>query len=367
MNIPFLDLKAQYKSIKPEIDEAVKRVIDSQYFVLGSELEAFEKEFAKYLRIKYVVGVNSGTDGLILALLSLGIGKGDEVITLANSFIATTTAIVQVGAKPVLVDCDSDTYQINVKQVEEKITKKTKVILPIHLYGAPAEIDKLKKIAKKNKLFLVEDACQAHGATLRDKKVGTFGDLGVFSFYPSKNLGAYGDGGAIVTNNKNLYKKVIKLRNHGRVKKYYYDSYGINSRLDEIQATVLRVKLKYLDKWNKKRNEVADSYNKSLKNYKTQRVINNGKSVYHLFVIESANRDKLKKYLLDNGIHTLIHYPVPIHLQKAYEYLGYKKGYFSNAEKLSKTLLSLPLYPEITNEEIIYVSKLINTFGATDA
>lgn len=367
MNIPFLDLKAQYKSIKPEIDEAVKRVIDSQYFVLGSELEAFEKEFAKYLGVKYVIGVNSGTDGLILALLSLDIGKGDEVIAPANSFIATTNAIVQIGAKPILVDCNPYTYQIDIKRVEEAITKITKAILPVHLYGAPSEIDKLKKVAKRYKLFLIEDACQAHGATLNNKKLGTFSDLGVFSFYPGKNLGAYGDGGAITTNNKNLHEKLLKLRNYGQTKKYYHDSFGINSRLDEIQAAILRVKLKYLDKWNKKRNIVANYYNKSLKSYKTQKIIENGKSCYHLFVIESDNRDKLKKYLLDNGIHTLIHYPVPIHLQRTYKRLGYKQGDFPNAEKLSKTLLSLPLYPEITNNQIMYVSKFINALDQINA
>jgi len=362
MNIPFLDLKAQYKNIKPEIDVAIKRVVDSQHFVLGQELEAFENEFAKYLGVKYVVGVNSGTDGLILALLSLGIGKGGEVITPANSFIATTTAIVQVGARPVIVDCDPDTYQIDVKQTEKAITKKTKAILPVHLYGAPAEIDKLCEIAKRNKLFLIEDACQAHGATFNNKKLGTFGDLGVFSFYPGKNLGAYGDAGAIVTNNKSLYEKLLKLRNHGQVKKYYHDSFGINSRLDEIQAAVLRVKLKYLDKWNKERNKVADNYNKSLRNYKTQQIIKNGKSCYHLFVLESGDRDKLQKYLADNGIHTLIHYPVPIHLQKAYEYLGYKKGNFPVAERIAKRIISLPIFPELANTEADFVIKKLLNF-----
>ena len=367
MNIPFLDLKAQYKSIKPEIDKAIKKVIDSQRFVLGQELESFEKEFAKYLGVKYVVGVNSGTDGLILALLSLDIGKGDEVITPANSFVATTNAIVQIGAKPILVDCNPNTYQIDIKRVEEAVTKTTKAILPVHLYGAPSEIDKLKKVAKRYKLLLIEDACQAHGATLNNKKLGVFSDLGVFSFYPGKNLGAYGDGGAIVTNNKNLYEKLLKLRNYGQSKKYYHDNFGINSRLDEIQAAILRVKLKYLDKWNKERNKIADNYNESLKNYKTQKIIKNGKSCYHLFVIESDNRDKLQRYLLDNGIHVLIHYPVPIHLQKTYRRLGYKEGDFPNAEKLSKTLLSLPLYPEITNKEIMHVSKFINIFDEIDA
>lgn len=362
MNIPFLDLKAQYKNIKPEIDSAIKKVIDSQSFVLGYQLEAFESEFSKYLGVNYVVGVNSGTDGLILALLCLSIGKGDEVITPANTFIATATAIAYTGATPILVDCDISTYQIDIQQVEKAITKRTKAIIPVHLYGAPAEINKLQKIAKKHKLFLIEDAAQAHGATLSNKKVGTLGDLTAFSFYPGKNLGAYGDGGAVVTNNKNLYEKLLKLRNHGQVKKYYHDSLGINSRLDEIQAAVLRVKLKRLDEWNKKRNKIADYYNKFLKNYKTQEIIKNGKSAYHLFVIECENRGKLQKYLLDKNIHTLIHYPVPIHLQKVYKYLGYKKGDFPNAEKLAEITLSLPIYSEMTTTEVSFVIKTIKAF-----
>lgn len=365
MNIPFLDLKTQYKSIKPEIDAAIKRVVDSQYFILGPELEAFENEFAKYLEVKYVVGVNSGTDGLILALLSLGIGKGDEVITPVNSFIATTAAIVQVGAKPVLVDCDPDTYQIDVRRVKDAISQKTKAILLVHLYGAPAEIDKLQDVAKRNKLFLIEDTCQAHGATFNNKKLGTFGDLGVFSFYPGKNLGAYGDGGAIVTRNKNLYEKLLKLRNYGQTEKYYNDSFGINSRLDEIQAAVLRVKLKYLDEWNKKRQVIANKYSKGLSNFKTQRIINKGVSNYYLFVIESDKRDQLQEYLLKNGIQTLIHYPIPIHLQKAHEYLGYKKGSFPEAENIANKIISIPIYPELRAEEIDFIIKAINKFSKT--
>ncbi len=360
MNIPFLDLKSQYKSIKPEVDVAIQKVLSNQVFILGSELEAFEKEFAKYLGVKYVIGVNSGTDGLILALLALGIGKGDEVITPANSFIATTTAIVFVGAKPVLVDCDPNTYQVDVKRVEEKITKKTKAILPVHLYGAPAQLDKLQKLAKQHKLFLVEDACQAHGATFATKKLGTIGDIGVFSFYPSKNLGAYGDGGALTTNNDNLYEKLLKLRNYGQTKKYYHDSFGINSRLDEIQAAVLRVKLKHLDKWNKERADITKNYNKFLMTYRKQKVLEGGESSNYLYVIESENRDKLQSYLLDKGIHTLIHFPVPIHLQKAYSYLGYKRGDFQNTEKIAQTVLSIPIYPGLKRTSQTYIIDTIN-------
>jgi len=362
MNIPFLDLKAQYKYIKPEIDKAIKRVVDNQLFVLGEELETFENEFAEYSGIKYAVGVASGTDGLILALLSLGVGKGDEVITPANGFIASVIAITQVGAKPILVDCDPYTYQIDVKKTEKAITQKTKAILPVHLYGAPAEIDRLQEIAKRNKIFLIEDACQAHGATFNGKKLGTFGDLGVFSFYPGKNLGAYGDGGAIVTDRKDIYEKLSKLRNYGQVKKYYHDSFGVNSRLDEIQAAVLRVKLKKLDVWNKQRNSVAENYKKLLKDYKTQQIIENGKSCYHIFILESKNRDGLQKYLTKNGIQTLIHYPIPIHLQKAFKHLNYKEGDFPESEKLANESLSLPIYPELKTEDLDYISQTIKKF-----
>ena len=363
MNIPFLDLKAQYKNIKPEIDNVVKRVIESQFFVLGQELEAFEKEFAKYLSTKYVVGVNSGTDALILSLLVLGIGKGDEVITPVNSFVATVGAIVQVGSKPILVDCDSQTYEIDINQVQKKITKKTKAILLVHLYGAPCEIERLVKIAKKNKIFLIEDAAQAHGATFNNKKLGSFGDLAAFSFYPGKNLGAYGDGGAIVTNNKRLYEKLILLRNHGQSKKYFHDTFGLNTRLDEVQAAVLRVKLKYLDKWNKQKQTIAKNYKDSLKNYKTQKIIQGGESNYYVFIIESANRKKLQSYLLKNRIHTLIHYPIPIHLQKAYKYLGYKKGDFPITEEIAGRILSIPNYPELTLTQQNYLIDKLNKFA----
>jgi dTDP-4-amino-4,6-dideoxygalactose transaminase len=362
VNIPFLDLKSQHKTIKSEIDEAIKRVINSQIFVLGSELEAFEKEFAKYLGIKYVVGVNSGTDALILSLLSLGIGKGDEVITPANSFVATTAAVVSVGAKPILVDCDRDTYQIDINQVQKSITKKTKAILPVHLYGAPAQVNKLQKIAKKNKIFLIEDAAQAHGAVYKNKKLGTFGDLSIFSFYPGKNLGAYGDGGAIVTNNKKLYEKLLLLRNHGQSKKYFHDTLGLNTRLDEIQAAVLRVKLRNLNIWNRRKNIIAAKYVKTLKNYKTQKIIKFGKSNYYVFVIESDNREELQKYLISNGINTLIHYPIPIHLQKGYKNLGYKKGDFPVTEKISDRILSIPNYSELIDNQQDYIIDKLNKF-----
>lgn len=363
MNIPFLDLKKQYKDIQEEVDTAISRVVKRQVFILGEELEAFEKEFASYLGCKYVVGVGSGTEGLILSLMALGIGKGDEVITPVNSFIATTIAITQVGATPIFVDCYSDTYQINVEQVREKITKKTKAILPVHLYGAPCEIMKLQKIAKESNIFLVEDACQAHGAMYKNKKVGTFGDLGVFSFYPGKNLGAYGDGGAICTDSEELYKRLKRIRNYGQEEKYYSKEIGINSRLDEIQAAILRVKLKYLDEWNKERNEIAQRYKRELIGIRMQKISENTFSCYHLFVIENNKRDELRNFLKVKGIDALIHYPVPIHLQKCYEYLGYKKGDFPVSERVSDTILSIPIYPELKVNEQKYISKELNDFS----
>lgn len=355
MNIPFLDLQRQFAKHKKEFLSAVERVVDRQFFLLGEELSSFEKEFAQYLDVKYVVGVGSGTDGLILSLHALGLGKGDEVITPANSFIATTLAITQVGATPIFVDCDKDTYQLDIDQVKAKITPKTKAILPVHLYGAPCDIESLVKIAEEHNLYLVEDAAQAVGATANGRKVGTFGNLGIFSFYPGKNLGAYGDGGAVATNDEKLYQKLLKLRNYGQSKKYYHDEFGLNSRLDEIQAAVLREKLKYLEEWNMKRREIAREYTDALVGFKTQAILPGTVSNYHLFVIESEKRDELQQYLAENGIHTLIHYPIPIHLQKYYGYLGHTKGSFPIAERAAERLLSIPMYSELSPSEVKYI------------
>ena len=361
-NIPFLDLKRQYRSIKKDIDKAIDDVISRQYFILGEELTGFQNEFSDYLGSKHTIGVNSGTDGLVLALRALGISKGDEVITPANSFIATTLAITEIGAKPVLVDVDREDYEIDIDQVSSAITRKTKALLPVHLYGNPCRIMELKEIADKNGLSLVEDACQAHGSKIGDKYAGTIGDVGVFSYYPGKNLGAYGDGGAIVTNSEIIYEKLMKLRNYGQSKKYFHDSIGLNSRLDEIQAAVLRVKLKHLDKWNKNRNMLAKVYRNHITGYQFQEINQGYSSNYHIFNILSPNRDILMKYLLDNGISTLIHYPVPIHLQRCYEYLGYKKGDFPVTEKIADQELSLPMFSELKIEEVEYISKKINEF-----
>ncbi len=363
-DIVFLDLKAQYEKIKGEINSAVTRVIENQYFILGDELKNFEEKYSQYLGIKYVCGVNSGTDALILALKILGIRKGDEVITPTLSFIATTLAITEVGATPIFVDSDPETYLIDVSKIEEKITKNTKVILPVHLYGAPCNMNEIMKIAKKYSLRVIEDACQAHGANIDGKKVGTFGDIGVFSFYPGKNLGAYGDGGAMCTNDENLYKKMQMIRNYGQIEKYHHKEIGVNSRLDEIQAAVLSVKLKHLDEWNRGRNEVAKMYQKYLNpKIKVQKINKNAYSCYHVFVIESDSRDELMKSLKNDGIQTLIHYPIPIHLQECYKGLGYKIGDFPIAENVSKKLISLPMYPELEENGIRYILNIINNFG----
>ena len=359
MDIPFLDFEKQYKEIEKELKVALARIFDRHHYILGPELEAFEKEFAKYLGVKYVVGLNSGTDALEFCLRALDIKKGDEVITPANSYIATSLAISYVGAHP---DCDPETYQVDFKEIEKKITKNTKAILPVHLYGSPCEIDKIMIIAKKNKLFVIEDTAQAVGASLHGKKLGTFGNINAFSFYPGKNLGAYGDAGAIATDSKELYEKVKLLRNYGETKKYHHVAFGRNSRLDEVQAAVLRVKLKYIDKWNKARNKLALEYIKNLKGIKLQKIISGGISNYHLFVIEAKNRKKMQALLEKNTIHTLIHYPIPIHLQKTYTYLKHKSGDFPHSEIIAKQILSLPMYPSLTSSQIKMITKHIKYF-----
>lgn len=362
--VPFLDLKAQYKSIKSEIDEAVALVLKDQFFILGKRLEKFERDFATYLKCRYVVGVGSGTDGLILALRAIGIKKQDEVITPVNSFIATTLAITELGAVPIFVDADKDTYQIDALQIDKKITKKTKAILPVHLYGAPCDMNTIMKVARKHKLLVIEDACQSHGATINDKITGTIGDLGVYSFYPGKNLGAYGDGGAICTNDEKLYHKLLKLRNYGQSTKYHHDNIGFNSRLDEIQAAILSVKLKYLDKWNKSRNQVAKKYISGIKNKAVfQKFAPGTVSNYHIFSILVKNRTKFMKFLGDKGIQTNIHYPIPIHLQRCYRSLGYREGDFPISERLAEQTVSLPMYAELDWPSQKYVIKIINSFS----
>ena len=362
--IPFIDLKSEYAEINEELTNAIQRVLKSGWFILGEELKKFEEEFSKYIGTKYGAGVNSGSDALFLALKALEIGKGDEVITVSHTFISTVDAIVRNGAKPVFVDIDPDTFCIDVTKIEEKITEKTRVILPVHLYGHPADMGPIMEIAEKYNLFVAEDACQAHGAEYKGKKVGCIGDVGCFSFYPVKNLGAYGDGGMVVTNDKELAEKLGLLRNYGQSKKYYHDFVGVNSRLDEIQAAILRVKLKQLDEWNEKRRLVAKRYNELLGDSEIVTPIGKeyAKHVYHLYVIRHKDRNKLQQYLSKKGIETMIHYPIPVHKQKAYLDLGYTAS-LPVTEKTCNDILSLPVFPELKNEEIEQVVNHINFLG----
>jgi len=364
MRINFVDLKKQYLSIKPEIDTATQQVIENAAFILGKELEEFEKEFAAFCQAKCAVGVDSGISALELGMRALGIGPGDEVIVPANSFIASASAVSFTGAKPVLVDCDPVTYNINPSLIERSITKNTRAIMPVHLYGQPADMELIREIARKNKLLVVEDACQAHGAEYHGKRVGSFGDFAAFSFYPGKNLGAYGDGGILVTNKKSLAEKVAMMRNYGQKKKYDHRFLAWNRRLDNLQAAVLRVKLKYLDEWNKKRRKKAGLYSKYLKGLPVELPqISVGVShVFHLFVIRTQKRDALQKALEGKGVSTGIHYPIPIHLQRAYRDLGEHRGSFPVTERYAKEILSLPMYPELSEEEIKYVANQIRVF-----
>jgi len=358
--IPFIELKKEYAEIQGEISQAIQRVCESGWFILGEEVKIFEEEFSRYIGTKHGIGVNSGSDALFLAIKVLGIGSGDEVITVSHTFISTVDAIVRNGAVPVFVDIDPGTYCIDTSKIEEKITKKTKAILPVHLYGHPADMEPILDISHRYNLFVIEDSCQAHGSEYKGKKVGSIGDAACFSFYPTKNLGAYGDGGMIVTNNEEIAERLKMLMNYGQSKKYYHDFIGVNSRLDEIQAAVLRVKLKHLDEWNEKRKNIAKLYNKLLGDSNVILPIEKdyAKHVYHLFVIRSKNRDELKQYLLKNRIQTQIHYPIPVHKQKAYLNLGYNAN-LPVTEKISKEILSLPIFSGLKDEEVEYITNII--------
>lgn len=362
-NIPLVDLKVQYRNIQAEIDSSIRQVLNSTHFILGQEVDAFEKNFAKYCEVLYCVGMDNGSSALELGLRALGIKEGDEVITPVNSFIASSAAISFVGALPVWVDCNRETYNIDVSQIEGKITKRTKAIMPVHLYGQPANMDEIGKIAKKYKLFVIEDACQAHGARYKKKRVGSFGEVAAFSFYPGKNLGAFGDAGALTTNNIDIFQKTKGMRNYGQSKKYYHEYWGYNRRLDTIQAAILDVKLTYLDQWNKKRREHARIYTKLLKNTPVVTPFEDpdGEHVYHLYVIRAKRRNQLREFLLTKGIEVGIHYPIPIHFQKAYNYLKMRE-HFPNAEEFSKEVISLPIYPELTLQQITYICDEIKTF-----
>lgn len=363
--IPLVDLKEQYRSIKEEIEEAVRKVFAKGWFILGENVEKFEEEFARYCEAKYAVGVGSGTEALHLGLLACGVEEPEEVITVANTAVPTVSAISFARAKPVFVDIDPRTYTIDVDKIEEALSSRTKVILPVHLYGQASEMEGIKEIAGKHNLKVVEDACQAQGAKYKGKKVGSLGDIGCFSFYPSKNLGAYGDAGMVVTNEKNLAERVKMLRNYGQEKRYYHKIKGFNSRLDELQAAILRVKLKYLDEWNEKRRRNASLYNELLAEADiiTPFEADYGKHIYHLYVIKCRKRDALAKHLGEKDIGTFIHYPVPVHLQEAYRDLGLREGSLPVSEESARQILSLPMYPELEEDEIRKVARSIIEFG----
>jgi len=364
MKINFLDLKAQYDSIKTEIDEAIGQVIISSSFVLGPAVARFEEDFARFCQCGQTVGVNSGTSALFLTMKGLGIGPGDEVITAANTFMATAAAIIYTGATPVLVDVDPVTSNIDLSKIEAAITSKTRVIIPVHLYGCMVDMDGVNAIAGKHNLFVIEDACQAHGARFKGKPAGSFGLAGCFSFYPGKNLGAYGEGGAVVTSDIKLAATIRKLRDHGSDRKYHHDLIGYNARMDGIQGAVLGVKLKHLEEWNKQRNRVAARYRRNLRDLP---VVLPGEfpdcyPVYHLFVIEVDDRDGLQNFLSESGIPTLIHYPIPIHRQKGYLDAGFAAGSYPITERLSGRILSLPIYPELADEQVDFISSKIREF-----
>ncbi len=360
--IDFAGLKQQHEQISEEIEQAVQRVFKSGSFILGEELNCFEKEFSDYIGVKYSIGVNSGSDALLLVLKALQIGYEDEVITVSHTFISSVDSIIRNGAKPVFTDINPETFCIDTSKIEQKITKKTKAILPVHLYGQPVNMGYVMEISKKYNLYVIEDACQAHGAKYRGKRVGSIGDIGCFSFYPTKNLGAYGDGGMVTTNNPELAKKIQMLRNYGQPKKYEHDFIGVNSRLDEIQAACLRVKLKYLERWNQNRRDIASLYNKLLKDipvitpYETTFT----EHVYHLYVIRSSQRYLLQKKLSENNIHTQIHYPVPVHKQKAYQELGFDVS-LPVTEMICKEILSLPMHPFLKEDDIYTITESIKS------
>ncbi len=359
MTIPFVDLQAQYKTIKEEIDAAIKRVVETSAFILGREVEIFEAAFAEYTNAQFCVGVNSGTAAIQLAVTACGIGAGDEVIVPANSFFATAEAVSTAGATPVFVDADRVSYTIVVGKIERAITKRTRAIIPVHLYGQAADLDPIFEIAARHNLVVIEDAAQAHGSLYKGKKVGALGRAGCFSFYPGKNLGAYGEGGAIVTNDADVARRVRLLRDHGSERKYHHEIIGYNFRLEGIQAAVLDVKLKHLDGWNDLRRRHAARYTKLLADAELAlpHEMPYARHVYHLYVVQTNERDALQKILTEAGIGIGIHYPVPIHLQPAYRLLGHKAGDFPETERQAARVLSLPMFPELTEAQIADVAK----------
>lgn len=364
-NIQFLNFEPMHSAIRTEMQEAFQQVYDSNWFIMGKCVETFEEAYARFNEVTNCIGVSNGLDALHLALKGLGIGAGDEVIVPSNTYIATLLAVSYVGATPVLVEPDIVTYNINPKNIELAITSKTKAIMPVHLYGQACDMDEIMAIAKKHKLYIIEDNAQAHGATFKGKLTGSFGDANGTSFYPGKNLGALGDGGAITTNDEGIAKKIRMLRNYGSEKKYHHELIGYNMRLDEMQAAFLTVKLKYLHQWTQQRKQIANWYIKALDNIPDLILPithPDATHVYHLFVVRTQHRNALQNHLTENGIATMIHYPIPPHLQNAYASLGFTKGDFPIAEELANTCLSLPIWPGMTEENISIVVNCISDF-----
>jgi dTDP-4-amino-4,6-dideoxygalactose transaminase len=362
--VPYLDLVAQMRPLRKEIDAAIARTLDNCSFCLGPDVTQFEKDFARYCGAEHCVGFNSGTSALHVAMKLLDIGPGDEVITTPATFVATSWAISYVGAKPVYVDIDDATFNLDPKQVERAITPRTKAVMPVHLYGHPADLDPLVAICRAHNLALVEDAAQAHGAKYKGRMIGTFGALAGFSFYPGKNLGAYGEGGALVTNNPAYAARARALREHGSSQRYYHDEVGFNYRMEGIQGAVLDIKLRHLDTWTRERRRVAQRYNELLADTPLQlpREAEYARSAWHLYVVRHPGRDELKKHLEANHIGCALHYPLPLHLQKCYAHLGHKPGSFPTAEKAARECLSLPIYAELSDAQILRAVDVIKSF-----
>jgi dTDP-4-amino-4,6-dideoxygalactose transaminase len=361
MTVPYADLPAQYAALREEILAALDRVASRAAFVLGDEVQQFEREFAAFCGVKHCVAVNSGTSALHLALLAVGVQTGDEVITTPNTFIATAEAISYTGARPVFVDIDPHTANIDPNRIEEAITPQTRAILPVHLYGLPAEMDAIVQIGAKHHLAIIEDACQAHGATYRGKPVGGLGDAAAFSFYPTKNLGACGEGGALTTNNDEIAAKARALRSHGESRRYFHDVVGYNYRMEGFQGAVLRIKLAKLEQWNSRRRELAAVYRRALTGARVElqdfRLA--GERVDHLLVVYVDDRERVRKQLEERGVQTAIHYPLPVHLQKPYQSLGYRQGDFPHTERACERVVSMPLYPEMSNEQALYAAEML--------
>jgi dTDP-4-amino-4,6-dideoxygalactose transaminase len=373
MPVPFVDLQAQYRSIKAEVDAAIQRVLDTSAFILGREVETFERDFAEYVGARECVGVSNGTAALHLALMACDVGPGQEVIVPANTFFATAEAVSAAGATPVFADCDPVTYNLDAAKLEAAVTERTRAVIPVHLYGQPADLDAINEVAKRHNLIVIEDAAQAHGARYRGRRVGALARAGCFSFYPGKNLGAYGEGGAVTTDDPEVARRVRLLRDHGSERKYHHEVVGYNLRLEGIQGAVLSVKLKHLDDWNALRRRHAARYRELLGPLEEAGALSlpreaaYAEHVYHLFVVQTSARDSMQRFLSAANVHTGIHYPVPAHLQPAYAALGHKEGDFPESERQARRVLSLPMFAELTERQLRYVAHAVEDFCAQGA